>query len=551
MLDINQNTQNLLAFVAEYAQLTASEEELAACKILLDSIITPVRMAPNNALEAIEPVTTFHLPTVETQATTSSPDARSETTSSSPSTTDDLSYFTVSEAAALLHAKKLSPVELTQAIVKRIEQVNPHLQAYVTLVTEQALAAAAQAEKDIMADNWRGPLHGIPIALKDLVETKGIRTTASSKVLADNIPDHTATVAEKLEAAGAILLGKTHTHEFAYGAICPATRNPWNVEYITGGSSGGSAAAVASGMAMLAIGTDTGGSIRIPSALCGTVGLKPTYGRVSRHGVIPLSWSFDHVGPITRTTVDAALMLQAIAGYDSREGASVNVPVPDYSANLKEGIKGRKIGVLRGSYFELVTPEVQQRVQQATQVLSDLGAELQEVEIQTIQEAIPLGFTAIAAEASSYHQKWLREKADLYTLDVRVLLKAGELILASDYLQAQRRRSVFTEEVLQLFKQVDLLLLPTEPCTAPKVGQELVDFGVIQIPTLTALIYYTAPFDVCGLPALSLPCGFANGLPVGLQLVGRPFDEAGVLSAGYAYEQAAGWYKQHPLLSFV
>ncbi len=546
MSDVNQNSQSLLAFVAEYAQLTASEEELVACKVLLDSIVTPVRMAPNNALEAIEPVTTFHLPTVEAQDATSSSDVQLETISTPSPTTDNLSYLTVSEASALLHAKKLSPVELTQAIVKRIEQVNPQLHAYVTLVTEQALAAAAQAEKDIMADHWRGPLHGIPIALKDLVETKGIRTTASSKVLADNIPDSTATVAEKLEDAGAILLGKTHTHEFAYGVICPATRNPWNVECIPGGSSGGSAAAVASGMAMLAIGTDTGGSIRIPSALCGTVGLKPTYGRVSRHGVIPLSWSFDHVGPITRTTADTALMLQVIAGYDSRDAASANMHVPDYSAHLKEGIKGRKIGVLRGSFFELVMPEVQQLVQQATQVLDDLGAELHEVEIQTINEAIPLGFTAIAAEASSYHQKWLREKADLYTLDVRVLLKAGELVLASDYLQAQRRRSVFTEEVLQLFKQVDLLLLPTEPCTAPKVGQELIDFGGIQIPTLTALIYYTTPFNACGLPALSLPCGFANGLPVGLQLVGRPFDESGVLSAGHAYEQATGWYKQHP-----
>ncbi len=545
MPDVNQNTQNLLAFVAEYAQLTTSEEELAACKALLDSIVTPVRMAPNNPLDAIEPVTAFHVPTVETQGATSASNGAPETTSTSTAT-DDLSYLTVSEASKLLQDKKLSPVELTQAIVKRIEQVNPSVQAYVTLVTDQALATAAQAEKDIMAGHWRGPLHGIPIALKDLVETKGIRTTASSKVLAHNIPDTTATVAEKLEEAGAILLGKTHTHEFAYGVICPNTRNPWNRECIPGGSSGGSAAAIASGMAMLAIGTDTGGSIRIPSALCGTVGLKPTYGRVSRRGVIPLSWSFDHVGPITRTTADAAFMLQAIAGYDVRDTASANVAVSDYSARLKEGIKGRKIGVLRGPYFELMTPEVQQSLLQATQVLKELGAELQEVEIQTINEAVPLGFTAIAAEASSYHQQWLREKADLYNLDVRILLKAGELVLASDYLQAQRRRSVFNEEVSQLFKQVDLLLLPTEPCTAPKVGQDIVDFGVVQIPTLTALIYYTAPFNVCGLPALSLPCGFAHGLPIGLQLVGRPFDEAGVLSAGYAYEQAAGWFKQHP-----
>ncbi|GAC1299238.1 MAG: hypothetical protein NVSMB27_39190 [Ktedonobacteraceae bacterium] len=289
-------------------------------------------------------------------------------------------------------------------------------------------------------------------------------------------------------------------------------------------------------MAMLAIGTDTAGSIRIPSAFCGTVGLKPTYGRVSRQGVIPLSWSLDHVGPICRSTADAALMLQVIAGYDPRDPASADVPVPDYSAGLKAGIKGRKIGVLRGAYFELVTSDVREAVQEAASVLANLGAELHEVEIPTINEVQPLCGTVITAEATAYHQKWLREKPELYTADVRLLLKAGELILASDYLQAQRLRSVFNEEVSQLFNHVDLLLLPTEPCTAPQAGQE-------QIPSLTD---YTAPFNVCGLPALSLPCGFAHNLPIGLQLVGCPFNEAGILQAGYAYEQAAGWYKHHP-----
>jgi aspartyl-tRNA(Asn)/glutamyl-tRNA(Gln) amidotransferase subunit A len=544
MLEASQSSKSILGYVADYAELATSEEEIAACKALLDSIIIPVRTAPNNPLEAVEPVTAFHVG-VERSEEPHSLESGAEGEAGS-SSSGELIYLTVSEVASLYRAKKLSPVELTQAVIGRIEQLNPQLQAYVTLVTEQALEAAKQAEAEITAGKIRGPLHGIPLALKDLIETKGIATTASSKVLADYVPEQQAAVAEKLEAAGAILLGKTHTHEFAYGVICPPTRNPWNPDHIPGGSSGGSATAVASGMATLAIGTDTGGSIRIPSALCGTVGLKPTYGRVSRRGVISLSWSFDHVGPIARSTEDAALMLQAIAGYDSGDPASANVEVGDYTASLKTGIKGLRVGVLRGSYFELITPQVGQAVRQAAEVLRDLGAELHEVDLNTIGEAVPLAFTAIAAEASSYHQKWLREKAELYGPDVRVLLKAGELILATDYLQAQRRRGIFNEEVSQLFKQVDVLLLPTEPCVAPGIGQDAVDFGVVQIPTLTALIYYTAPFNVCGLPALSLPCGFSDGLPIGLQIVGRPFDEAGVLRVGYAYEQATDWHKQHP-----
>jgi aspartyl-tRNA(Asn)/glutamyl-tRNA(Gln) amidotransferase subunit A len=454
----------------------------------------------------------------------------------------------VSSAAAYIQAKKLSPVELTQAVLKQIETTDPKLGAYVTVLADQALAEAQTAEKEISVGNWRGYLHGIPLALKDLLETKGILTTASSKVLSDYVPSEDATIAKKLKEAGAVLLGKTHTHEFAYGVICPTTRNPWNTDCIPGGSSGGSAAAVASGMAQLAIGTDTGGSIRIPSALCGTVGIKPTYGRVSRKGVLSLSWSLDHAGPIARSSEDAALMLQSIAGYDALDPASANVPVADYLSNLKKGVQGLKIGVASGAYFELATPGVAEAIKAATKTLSDLGAEITEIEVPQIDEAVAIVFTIVLAEASAYHQKWLRSKGELYNPDVFTLLQAGELVLATDYMQAQRRRSEFVRGVLGLFDKVDMLLMPTVPCPAPKVSDQMVKIGNTAVPPIMALIYYTAPFNASGLPALALPCGFENNLPVSLQLVGKPFDEATLLRTGYAFEQATGWNKQHPNL---
>lgn len=410
------------------------------------------------------------------------------------------------------------------------------------------MEAAKQAEREITAGKLRGPLHGIPLVLKDLVETKGLRTTASSKVLSDYVPTEDASITQKLQEAGTILLGKTNTHEFAYGVISPPTRNPWNLDCVPGGSSGGSAAAVASGMAGLAIGTDTGGSIRIPSALCGTVGLKPTYGRVSRKGIVSLSWSLDHAGPITRSSEDAALMLQAIAGYDPRDPASANAPVPDYTGKLKDGIKGLKIGLATGPYFQLATPGVSSAIQQAAETLRGLGAEVQEIQIPNIEETVAITFTIVLAEASAYHQKWLRSKGELYNPDVFTLLQAGELVLATDYLQAKRRRSVFVQGVLDLFNKVDVLLMPTEPCPAPRVDQELIDFGPVQLPPIMALVYYTAPFNVAGLPTLALPCGFENGLPLSLQLVGKPFEEASLLRAGYAYEHATDWHKQHPTI---
>jgi aspartyl-tRNA(Asn)/glutamyl-tRNA(Gln) amidotransferase subunit A len=505
-----------------------------------------IRATPNDPLTAAEPATIFRHHASATHATAPT-QSRPLPAAPDPAATD-LAWLTVAEAAALLAARRLSPVELTAAVLAQIERLNPRIQAYAVVTGDAAMAAAKAAEREIVAGDRRGPLHGIPLALKDLVETAGIPTTASSQVLADYIPQRQAAVAERLAAAGTILLGKSYTHEFAYGMITPSTRNPHNLDHIPGGSSGGSAAAIASGMATLAIGTDTGGSIRIPASFCGTVGLKPTYGRVSRRGVVSLSWSMDHVGPITRSVEDAALMLQAIAGHDPRDGASAPVPVPDYTATLRDGVRDLKIGVCRGAYFENVQPAVGEAIEDAIATLRDLGAEVRPVEIPGIELAVVLGLLIVLPEASAYHQRWLREKGEQYQPDVRTFLQAGELVLATDYLQAQRQRTAFNQGIATLLEQVDLLLAPTEPMVAPRIGQQTAALPGGAADVLAAAIQFTAPFNVSGLPALSVPCGVSGGLPIGLQLIGRPWDEATVLRAGYAYEQATPWHTQRAAL---
>ena len=539
-----ENRKSQLAHIAEYANLAATEEQLGRLQNALEGLRAFLRATPNEPFEALEPDTIYRLPVPEITPVTN------QTIPAPASATgpfSDLTYLSVAEASSLIAAKKLSPVELTSAAIKRIEQLEPQLQAFVTRTTGQALSAARQAEQEIMAGNRRGPLHGIPLVLKDLVETKGIRTTASSKVLADYVPTENATVAQKLEEAGTILMGKVHTHEFAYGVVCPPTRNPWNPDCIPGGSSGGSAAAVASGMATLSIGTDTAGSIRIPAALCGAVGLKPTYGRVSRKGVLPLSWSLDHVGPICRSVEDAALLLQAIAGYDAQDPASAIAAVPDYLVGLKEDIKGLKIGIVGGAYFELVTPALKEALRVATTTLGELGAELEYVEIPGIEESDPVVNAITLPEASTYHQKWLRDKGHLYNPDVFALLQIGELLLATDYVQAKRRRRLLAQKVLSLFQvhHLDALMLPTVLGPAPRADEPSFKIGEVELP-VTALLRYTCPSNATGLPALALPCGFEDGLPLSMQLVGNPFAEATILRVGYNYEQATGWHKQHP-----
>lgn len=462
---------------------------------------------------------------------------------------EELAYLSVGQASALLDRKEVSSSELVEACLGRIEHVEPRVKAYVTVTADKARDAARAADQDIARGVRRGPLHGVPIALKDLIDTAGIPTTSSSRVLADNVPSSDATVTRLLARAGSVLLGKTNTHEFAYGSTCAPTRNPWNLECIPGGSSGGSAAAIAAGEALGTIGTDTAGSIRIPAGLCGVVGLKPTYGRVSRHGVTALSWSLDHVGPITRTVEDAAIMLNAIAGYDALDPASANVPAPDFLAGMKGDIKGLRFGVPDTYFLSPVHPAMAASFRQACQVLSDLGAIVEDVSLPTVDQSTDIDMFIIAVEAAAYHQHWLRTRGELYTKETRTLLQAGELALATDYVNAQRVRSLIAQEILALLASYDAVLTPSQPGPAPRVSETVITFedGTKEERTHFT-VRETCPFNLSGTPALTVPCGFSDGRPLGLQIAGRPWDEATVLRIGHAYEQATDWSQQRPAL---
>ncbi len=446
--------------------------------------------------------------------------------------------LTLSEAAAKIGSKELSPVELAESVLGRIEAVDGKVGAFAAVTADRAMNDANRAADDIAAGNYRGALHGVTVGVKDLVDTAGIATTSSSKTRQDNIPSADAAVVERLSGAGAVLVGKTHTHEFAYGVLTPTTRNPWNLDHIPGGSSGGSAAAIASQMCQGAIGTDTGGSIRIPSSACGTVGLKPTYGRVSRRGITSLSWALDHVGPITRTVRDAALMMNVLAGYDRADPGTVDEPVPDFTAGLDAGVKGMVFGLPTNYFFDNIDPEVEAAVRAAVDVLTSLGAHVREIELPMAETYMSVEFGILVPEASAYHQKLLREKADLYTDDVRVFLDAGELMLATDYIKALRVRTLIQDGWRDMFEGLDAVLAPTLPATAARVGQESYNWGTEEA-VINAYVRTSAPGNLTGLPGLSVPCGFSNdGLPIGLQILGKPFAEPTVLRIGAAYEAA-------------
>ena len=458
----------------------------------------------------------------------------------------NLDWLSVAEAGRLIRRRELSPVELTQACLQRIERLDGRINAFITVTGEQAIAAARQVEAEIAGGSHRGPLHGIPVGLKDIFGVANVRMTGGSKILAENVATEDSVATTRLKAAGAVFLGKLNLHEFAFGAtgVNPhygPARNPWDAERITGGSSSGSGAAVAGGECPAALGTDTGGSIRIPASLCGIVGLKPTYGRVSKRGVLPLSWSLDHVGAMTRTVADAAIVLQAIAGYDEGDGSSVDEPVPDYNAAPNGGLRGLRVGVPREFFFENVDPEVEKSVQSAIGVLGELGAIVTEVEVPLIAE-IPGALTAMMLpEALAYHQKWMAERPDDYGDDVRYRLELGSGYLAVHYVQAQRLRGIAVEAWRQdVFSKVDLIATPTTPVTARPISE-----GDLQVTF--SLIRFTNLFNFLGLPAISLPCGFSTeGLPIGLQLAGRWWDEGTMLRAAHAYEQATEWHKRRP-----
>ncbi len=465
----------------------------------------------------------------------------------------DVANLSVACAARALRAREFSPLELTDAYLRRIERLNPTINAYVTVTAERAREDAHRATQEFAAGKIRGPLHGIPIAYKDLYETAGVRTTGGSIIHANHIPQYDCTVARKLRDAGTILLGKLNTHEYAYGVTTNnphygPTRNPWDLDRIPAGSSGGSGAAIAAGLATATTGSDTGGSIRMPASVCGVVGLKPTYGRVSKAGVLPLSHRYDHTGPLTRTVEDAALMLNVIAGYDPADPASVRLPLDDVAAFLGAGVRGLRIGVPRAYFFDHLEDDVAASMAHAIEVLVQLGAKVRDVDIPGVADGLRGTFGFVLAEAQDIHARSLRERPEDFGSDVREML-SSYWPTTTELMAGQRAIDALTVAMRTTLETVDVLLTPTTPITAPLIGQESVRYGRMEESVLGAMIRCTAPFNATHLPALSLPCGFnRDGLPIGLQIAGRSFDEATVLRVGYAYEQATDWHLRKPAL---
>ncbi len=467
---------------------------------------------------------------------------------------NDLCFLSISEAARLIESRRLSPVELVAAHLERIERTDAALNSFITLLADDATEQAAIAEREIVAGNWLGPLHGIPIGLKDLYYTKGVRTTAGSRILRDFVPDYDSAVAERFANAGAILLGKLQMHEFALGAtsVNPhdgAARNPWDTARITGGSSGGSGSAVVAGQCMGALGSDTGGSIRIPSGLCGIVGMKPTFGRVSRHGVHPLSWSLDTVGPMTRTTRDSAIILNALAGFDARDPSSANAPTEDFTARLDDGARGLRIGVPDDFFYDVIDPEIADAVSAASETLRELGATVERCRIPALEHSLAISSAILVAEAAETLFDHLRDNPELIGADVRERLYLGAMTPAVDYIEAQRARTAYNERLADAMREYDLLLAPTTAIGAPGVDQETVDIGGRTESALSLMSRLTRPFNLTGQPTISIPCGFtSDGLPIGMQIAGRAWEEATVFRAANAYERATDWHTRKPPL---
>ena len=467
---------------------------------------------------------------------------------------NDLHYLTISEAAPLIESKQLSPVELVKAHLERIEQTDARLNSFVTLLAEEATEAAAASEAEIQNGDHRGLLHGIPIGLKDLYYTKGIRTTIGSKIMRDFIPEYDAAVTERFRDAGAILVGKLQMHEFALGATSenphdgPA-HNPWDTMRITGGSSGGSGSSVAAGQCMAALGSDTGGSVRIPASACGIVGLKPTFGRISRIGVFPLANSLDTVGPMTRTVRDTAIVMNAVAGYDERDQSSADRPDEDFTRLLGQDISGLRIGVPQDYFYDMIDDEVSAAVQKAARKLKELGAHVEECSIPALNDSISISGTILLTEAAEIHLDNLRERADDFDPAVRGRLEEGAMTPAVSYIAAQRARTEFNRAIAEAMQTYDILLAPTTALGAPKLGDRVVDVGGVQEAKLAIMPRLTRPHNICGIPTVSVPCGFtSDGLPIGMQLAARSFEDALALQVADAYEQATDWHTRHPAL---
>lgn len=467
--------------------------------------------------------------------------------------TDDPAFWTTAEAAAQLRHRNLSPVELTRRALSRIEKLNPRLNAFITVTAEQALRDAESAEREMRRGKYRGLLHGIPITLKDNIWTKGVRTTAGAKFLGDFVPPTDARVAKKLCDAGAVLLGKTNLHEFAYGITTEnphygATKNPWNTECIPGGSSGGSAAALAAGIGFGSVGTDTGGSIRIPAALCGIVGLKPTFGRVSCDGIVPLAVTLDHAGPLARSVEDVAIFLDAIAEDEMPNG--------NFQRAIRAAAKAKKsrtkwrLGWPRDYFFHRVDEEVKRIVEKAAREFEKMGARVEEVSLPHVEDSAEPSTQIALAEALEYHesQGYFPAHAADYGADVRKRLEMGSAVRAVDYLKAQQVRERVREDFRAAFERVDAIIAPTTPCAAPRLGHDTVKIAGETPSVRGALVRMNRPANFTGFPVISLPCGLTKrGLPIGMALHGPEWAEAKLLRIAFAYEQATEWHLRHPM----
>jgi len=474
---------------------------------------------------------------------------------------ESLAFATIEELAALLAKRRISPVELTELFLRRIEVQNPALNAFLTVTAEHALAAARRAEKQLLrrgsSQREKFPLLGIPVTLKDNIWTRGIRSTAGSKILRDFIPPEDSTVARKLFRAGAILLGKTNLNEFAYGitganAHYGPVHNPWALDRISGGSSAGSAAAIAAGLCAASVGTDTGGSIRVPSSFCGTVGLKPTFGRVSVFGTMPLSPSFDHVGPIARSVADAALLLRVIAGRDPLDPTSSPKPVEDYRGLLRKPMRKFRLGRPRELYWEKLDPEVRRAAEAAVRAMEKRGAVVKEVSLPHVKESRDAATDISLAEALHVHEAagYFPQRAADYSEEVRQRIEAGAKVPAHRYLAGFDVRKRLLAEFNAAFQTVDVIVAPTVPVPAPPIGAESVQIDREDIDTRRAVVGHSRPANLTGLPSISIPCGFTReGLPIGLQLIGRAFDETTLLRIALTYESAQDWGARHPNVS--
>jgi aspartyl-tRNA(Asn)/glutamyl-tRNA(Gln) amidotransferase subunit A len=457
----------------------------------------------------------------------------------------ELPQMALVETGQQVRAKKLSPVELTQACLNQIDRLNPRLNAFITVTAESALAQAREAEAEIQRGHWRGPLHGVPIALKDLFDTAGVPTTAASDLFKDRVPAEDGEIVRRLKNAGAVLLGKLNMHEFAYGgsgviSFYGPVHNPWSFDHEAGGSSSGSAVALAAGLCYGSVGSDTGGSIRQPSAYCGTVGLKPTYGRVSTRGVIPLSWLYDHVGPMTRTVEDAAAMLQVLAGYDPEDANSADAPVPDYTAALNQ--KGQlRVGVPRAYFYEKLHPDIESAMNAALKVIGKLTGSVRDIEMPASNDT-----TILRAEAYAYHAENVKKNPELYQPETLKRIRAGEDVTTAAYIQARRQVDQYRNTIRKVFETVDLLVTPTTPVPPFTISELLADMDNLRTKEVLTL-RNTRPFNILGLPAISVPCGFTKaGLPIGLQISGAPWAEGNVLRLAHAYEQQTDWHKKRP-----